>query len=106
MPTPRLYANPAARQAAYRQRRVEARSKELAAKGLPALPRVANIPGSARWEGLVQQASLLLQAVHDEMEAYYDQRSETWRESEQGTTFLDRLQAVHDAREALEDLPR
>src|ERR1700682_1433853 len=89
MPTPRLYANQAARQAAYRGRLAEARRKELEARRMPALPTVATLPGNARWQALVRQASLLLRTVDDEMQEYYDQRSAAWQESEQGEAFLE-----------------
>ena len=39
MPQPKLHASEAARQAAFRLRREQSRQAELAAKGLPALPR-------------------------------------------------------------------
>ena len=106
MPTPRRYANQAARQAAYRGRRAAARNKELAAKGLPALPAIATMPGHVRWQAQLRQAGLLLQTVQAEMQEYYDQRSESWQESERGETFLERLQAVQEVHGAAEDLCR
>ena len=60
MPTPRRYASPAERQAAYRRRQTETRRMEQKAKGLPPLPAVAAIPGHARWQALLRQAGLLL----------------------------------------------
>ena len=104
MPMPRRYENQAARQAAYRQRRAEARRRELEAKGMPSLPAVATLPGHARWQALTRQALLLLQTVQEERQAYYDQRSERWQESERGAAFLEGLQAVEEARDAVEAL--
>lgn len=104
MPTPRRHANPAERQAAYRRRCAAARSKELEAKGMPALPAITSLPGQVRWQALVQQANLLLQTAHAEMEEYYDQRRDTWRDSERGDAFLERLQALEETRSAVEDL--
>jgi hypothetical protein len=106
MPTPRRYASQAERQAAYRQRQAEARSKEHAAKGLPPLPAVASIPGHARWQALVGQAELLLGTVQEEMQEYYDGRSQSWQEGERGEAFLERLQAVQEAQAVLVDLGR
>ena len=106
MPTPRRYASQAERQAAYRQRQAEARSKGQAAKGLPPLPAIASLPGRARWQGLLGQAGQLLRTVEAEMQEYYDGRSERWQEGERGETFLERLQAIQEAQAALEDLRR
>ena len=104
MPTPRRHANHAGRQAAYRQRQAQARSKELEAKQLPPLPAVATLPGHARWRALTRQASLLLQTVQEEMHAYYEQRSDSWQESERGETLLERLEAIHEAQTVVEEL--
>lgn len=104
MPTPRLHVNPAARQAAYRRRCAEARRSELAAKGVPALPTLATMPGNTRWKGLVRQASLLLGTVQEEMEEYYEHRSVTWQASERGAAFPERLQAVQETYDATTDL--
>src|SRR5688500_14144562 len=106
MPTPRRHTNQAARQAAYRRRLAQARERELAARGLPALPAIATMPGHARWQALIRQASRLLQTVAEEMQEYSDERSETWQESERGTAFLEHLQAVEDAQRAAEELCR
>jgi hypothetical protein len=104
MPTPRRYASPAERQAAYRRRCAALRSKELEAKGMPPLPAVASLPGHRRWQALIRQASQLLQTVQAEMGAYYEERSENWQASERGEAFLDRLQAIQETQAAVEEL--
>jgi hypothetical protein len=104
MPTPRLHAHPAGRQAAYRRRLAQAREKELAAKGMPPLPAVSTMPGHSRWEALIVQASLLLQTAHEEMQDYYDQRSEPWQTSERGEALLERLQALEELQSAVDEL--
>ena len=104
MPTPRRYPDAAARQAAYRARQAEARRQEQAAKGLPALPAVATLPGYARWRTLVRQATLLLQTVQEEMQAYHDDRSESWQESERGECFREELEALQAAQSAVEEV--
>jgi hypothetical protein len=106
MPTPRQYANPAERQAAYRARLAAARKQEQEAKGLPPLPAVASLPGQARWQALRRQAALLLQHAQEEMQAYYAQRSERWQDSERGEAFLERLEALQELHEAAEQLWR
>jgi len=104
MPTPRRYATPAARQAAYRQRQSEARSKEREAKGMALIPAVATSPGPRRWWALIRQASRLLETVQQEMQEHHDQRSDRWQESERGEAFLERVQALQDMQSAVEDL--
>lgn len=104
MPTPRQYATSAERQAAYRQRSAAAGQQALTARGVPPLPGVATIPGQARWQELIRRASILLATVQEEMQDYYDQRSETWQESERGADFLERMQAIDDAQSAAADL--
>lgn len=106
MPTPRQHAHQAARQAAYRRRLTEGRRKEWAAKGLPPLPAVASLPGHRRWQTLAQQASMLLQTVQEEMQEYFDDRSESWQQEERGAAFLEKLQAVQEAQAGVEDLLR
>ena len=106
MPTPRRHANHAARQAAYRERQAEARSNEWASKGMPSLPALATVPGHPRWQALIRQASLLLETVQEEMQPYYDHRTETWQESERGADFLERLEALQEVQSAVDDLRR
>ncbi len=104
MPTPRQYATQAERQAAYRRRHAQSQEQEWADRGIPPLPAVATLPGHRRWQALRQQAQLLLQTVEEEMEEYYDQRSESWQGSERGEAFLERLQALQEAHRALEEI--
>lgn len=104
MPTPRQYPNPAARQAAYRQRLAESRRREQEARGLPPLPPLATLPGTRRWEALLRQAQLLLETTAEEMQEYYEERSESWQESARGEAFLARLQAIQEAQAAVEEL--
>ena len=106
MPAPRRYANQAERQAAYRHRQAEARSQAFLARGLPVPPSSATRPGPARWAALTRHAALLLHAVEEEMEAYYEQRSEEWQESERGEAFRERLEAVQEIQAAAEELRR
>lgn len=104
MPTPRRYADHAARQAAYRLRLGEARTKELAARRMPALPTIATLPGEARWRALTRQAALLLQTALEEMQDYYEQRSDTWQESERGEAFRERLEALQETQALVDEL--
>lgn len=99
MPTPRKYANRAEQQAAYRRRLAE---RAVAAAGGRASPPTQ--PGPRRWRALLRQALQGLETVQEEMESYYDQRSERWQESERGEALLERLQSVQEVKTALEEL--
>lgn len=97
MPQPKKYASHAQRQRAYRIRCNQVRQLELVAKGLPCLPAISSIPGLQRWKASLEAASLLIACTANEMQDYYDERSEIWQESERGIN--------HDARrEELEAL--
>jgi len=65
---------------------------------------MAALPGTIRWRQATSQAAGLLAAVVDEMEAYFDDRSETWQESERGEAHQERVDAVREIVEALEDI--
>src|SRR5438128_10489885 len=105
MPTPRRYASHAQRQAAYRRRVADARKQELQARGMPALPAISTMPAARRWEAVTRQALVLLQTVQGEMQEYYDERSEIWKEGERGESMVEQLQALQDAIAVDEGLP-
>jgi hypothetical protein len=73
-------------------------------KGLPGLPPIPTIPGERRWSAMIREATALLQTVAEEREAYYDDRSETWQESERGEDFQQRTDTVQEALDAVETL--
>ncbi len=106
MPTPKRYANHADRQAAYRTRGAEARRREQKEKGVPQLPAIACIPGTARWRALLQHAAAHLDLIQEEMQCYYEQRSDNWKESERGEAFLEQLEAVQEVQAAAGELCR
>lgn len=97
MPTQRKYANSAARQAAYRARR-RARVES---------PRAAFATGSVyrRWESMRKQAARVLEEVAREMDSYHSQRSDAWRDSELGEAFIEIMESVADAAQALREIP-
>ena len=92
----RKHANPAQRQAAYRKRCEAARQQQLSTRGLPPLPAIATLPGQARWTAALSSAQALVTQVSVEMRDYYDERTETWQESERGEQFQERLDAIED----------
>jgi hypothetical protein len=104
MPQPRIHASHAQRQAAYHKRCQEARKRQLEEKGLPAMPALPTVPGTARWNQCIANAKQLLHIAVEEMEAYFDERSEAWQDSEKADTFHERLDAVQEACDVLDAL--
>ena len=102
MPPLKTYENNATRQSAYRRRNEEARRLERERKGLPDLPPIPTIPGERRWAAMIREATALLNTVLQERETYFDDRSETWRDSEKGDDFQERTDAIQEVLDALE----
>lgn len=94
MPTPKKHATPAARQAAWRARHAEARDRERAEKGLPPAPAIPTMPGTARWNALLVQARAAIGTAQEEMQAYFDDRSEEWQGGERGEALQERIDAL------------
>jgi hypothetical protein len=97
----RQYADNAAKQRAYRARQAEARRSEQRAKGLPPAAALPTLPSHARWQALLAQARLSLQAARDEMQAYHDDRSQAWQQSERADVLLERIDSLEQALDAL-----
>lgn len=104
MPQPRKHADHAAREAAYRARREAARQEQLRQQGLPALPRIASLPGWKRWNASFAAAQQLIESALDEMRDYYDDRSESWQESDRGDEHQDRMSMVEEVLDAVNGL--
>jgi hypothetical protein len=104
MPTPRKYATAAERQAAYRQRQEAARRAALEAKNMPATAPISTMPSLSRWKALKEQAQAILQTMLEEMEAYRDERSEQWQESDKGAAFEEMIDQVDTARNSVEEI--
>ena len=102
MPTAQLYTTAADRQRAYRQRQAQAQRQQQQAKGLPAAPAIATMPGETRWRALHQHAATALNTLHTEMQDYYEARSEAWQESQRGEAFLERLEALESLLDELD----
>jgi hypothetical protein len=104
MPTPRKYASNAEKHRAYRERQKAARLQELQAKGLPPLPLIATMPGAARWTALQETARRALETMREEMQSYYDERSESWQESDKGEEMQRRIDALDSLLSELDDI--
>ncbi len=98
----------AERQAAFRRRREKAQAALEAAKGLAPLPAIATMPGWHRWRQVLGQVEQALREVHDQMQSYYDERTDDWMESDRGNEFeakVDLVESLADqAAECLDEL--
>jgi hypothetical protein len=101
MPQARQYADNAAKQRTYRARQADARRSEQSAKGLPPAPPLSTLPSQARWQALLARAMCYLETLRDELQAYHDARSETWQEGERAAAFLEQIESLEQALEAL-----
>jgi len=106
MPQQRKHNTNAARQQAYRARCEQARHHSLAAKGLPSLPVIASLPGWARWSAAFTAAHTLIANSLSEMQDYFDERSESWQESERGEDHQERIASAEAALDVLSELIR
>jgi hypothetical protein len=102
MPQPAKYPNQAARQAAYRARREQATREAAKQRGLPPLPALPAMPGTARWNAALTLALRLVEEVSEQMQDYFDERSQPWQDSDRAQDFTTRLDNVEAAREALD----
>jgi len=57
-----------------------------------------------RWTDLLNQATEALTTRRDEMQEYFDERSESWQEGEKGAEFQERIDALDSILEELSDL--
>jgi enamine deaminase RidA (YjgF/YER057c/UK114 family) len=103
MPQPKEYRSNADRQAAYRRRRKEAHAALQSAKGLPPLPAVATMPGWRRWRQVLEQFEQALSEAHEQMQRYYDDRSDDWIESEKADEFTEKMEAVEELIDQIAD---
>jgi hypothetical protein len=99
MPQNRQARSNAERQAAFRRRRREAHAALEAAKGLAPLPPIATIPGWRRWREVIEQVERSLREVHEQMQSYYDDRSEDWQSSDKAEEFTEKMQSVESLAE-------
>ncbi len=104
MPTPRKHSDNAERQRAYRGRQEAARRAALEAKNMPATSAIPTMPSTARWKVLRDQAQAILETMIEEMEAYRDDRSEEWQQSERAGEFQELIERTDEARAAVEGI--
>lgn len=59
------------------------------------------MPSQARWQALLARARAELETTRDEMQAYYDARSETWQQGERAAALLEQIESLEQALDAL-----
>ena len=94
MGRPRVYDTPAARMVAYRARH--------AAQNAPAGP--VGAPGYVKWRKAVREARALLSVTHDELEAWMQERSERWQESDRRGDLEADLDELYGVLDTLDEL--
>lgn len=104
MPQPRKYETRAKQQAAYRKRRAIAEQELLAQKGLPPLPAIPILPGHVRWSAMIKQAHTLLSMAAEEIQSYYDDRSEPWQEGARAEALLAKLDHIQESMAPLQEI--
>jgi hypothetical protein len=97
MPTPRQYDTNAARQAAYRARH-RATTPATSRSSVP------QVTGPRRWTVGSRHAQEILARVAQEMASYWDDRSEAWQNSERGEQLTDRIAAMEDILDMLNEV--
>ena len=104
MPQIKKYQSNAQRQAAYRNRWTKEPLNLFAAQELPSSTATPRPPGERQWSQRMKQAGLILENISEEMRSHYQSRSERWQESERGEAFDERIQAVEELRESLQEI--
>jgi hypothetical protein len=106
MPRPRYTADRtlsnAEKQKAYRERQKQARTLELQQKGMPASSPIPTMPAAPRWKALLEAARANMETARDEMQAYFDDRSEEWQEGDRGQAMQERIEQLETALDALD----
>jgi len=94
MPQPRKYASAAHKQAAYRQRCAQGEQSKV-------IPQIA---GYRRWNAMRMQALFFLEQVTSEMECYYNQRSDSWQDSERAEAFTEAMDSTAETAALLREI--
>jgi len=54
---------------------------------------------------MIRQARTLFETITNEMAAYYEERSESWKDSERGENFTERLESIEEMVNLILELP-
>ena len=99
----RKHGSDAERQAAYRRRQAQARAV-APQRSLPGAPALPTMPGRGRWTAALNWASQYVAIVAQEMQAYHDDRTERWQESERGERFFESLGQIEQLAELIDEV--
>lgn len=102
MGQPQKYADAAQRQKAYRTRQAE-RIRAISEGKLPPAPAIGTMPAEQRWKRMQEEARQTLEALRDEMQAYFDARTEEWQDSDRGSSLQERIESIESVIGDLED---
>jgi len=92
----KVYADPAARQAAFRKRQAERIAELHAARVIPAVSSIETLPSRQRWSSLLTNGANALTAARDSMQAYFDSRSESWQEGDKASEMQETLDTLEE----------
>jgi hypothetical protein len=104
MLTEKQRAQAAIRQQRFRKRQQDVRRREQCEKGLPPMPKITAMPGSARWKATIEAAEALLSQAAEEMDDYWNERSETWQEGYVAEEHRQRKKRLTKMAETLSDM--
>ena len=96
-------ASNAERQKAFRERVRRRLAAVDTPAPLPDKPKLSAMPANKRWSAMLDQAKAILTTRRDEMQEYFDDRSETWQEGDKGTAFQERLDAMESVLDELDE---
>jgi len=68
------------------------------------MPKIAAMPGTARWKATIEAAETLLTQAAEEMDEYWEYRSETWQESYAAEELLQRKKRLTKMAETLSEM--
>ena len=94
MPQPRKYIDQAEKQRAYRARLQAEQLQQHAAKA----------PTYAKWRKALQEAASILQNTETEIDAWMQERSERWQESDRASEMEEDREQLRDLVEAIASL--
>jgi hypothetical protein len=97
-------ASNAERQKTFRRRLKQRLEAAGTPASLPDRPKIGTLPATKRWAAMHTQAMALLTTSLDEMQQYFEDRSEDWQQSDRGQAFQERLDAIEAAKEVVAEL--
>ncbi len=104
MPRIKQYDSHAERQSAYRARQAEQRAAERGGKLLPPPARINSMPSNTRWGALIEHAKTQLETSRDEMQEYFDSRSEHWQETERAESLQEKIEKIVEILNIIDEL--